>query len=164
MTKKIEIQVCKKVRISKLNIFLKKITGKEFKDNKKIINAPWKYLKEKKMNFFFVIFEKNIIAVAVIIDFKFSRHLSFLYVLKKFRNSNVASQLLKKYFLNTRKIKTIHVTKSLKKALIFYRKFNFIVNYKSNNPIIKNWILRCKKFDNKTFHNRYLLYLAKQSK
>tara|TARA_B100000989_G_C19296970_1_gene366801 strand:+ start:52 stop:558 length:507 start_codon:yes stop_codon:yes gene_type:complete len=162
--KNIEFIVCKKVRISKLNIFLKKITGKEFKYNKKITNAPWKYSKEKKMKFFFAIFEKNIVAVVVIIDFKFSRHLSFLYVLKKFRRSNLATRLLKKYFLNTRKIKTIHVTKSLKKSLIFYKKFNFIVNYNSNNSVINRWILRCKKFDNKTFDNRYLLYSTKQSK
>ena len=164
MMKKIEIEVCKKTGISKLNVFLKKISEKEFKDNKKITNAPWKYLKEKKMKFFFAIFEKNIIGVAVIIDFKFTRHLSFLYILKKFRNSNVGTLLLKKYFLNTKKIKTIHIIKSLKKFLIFYKKFNFIVNYKSNNPIIKSWILRCKKFDNKTFDIRYLLYLANYPK
>ena len=41
---------------------------------------------------------------------------------------------------------------------------DFIVNYKSNNPIIKSWILRCKKFDNKTFDIRYLLYLANYPK
>ena len=157
--KKIKIKIFKKIEISKLKIFLKNISGKEFKNNKKITNAPWKYLKQKNIKFFFAVFEKKIIGVLVIIDFKFSRHLSFFYILKKFRNFNVGTQLFKMYFLNTKKIKTIHVTKSLKKALVFYKKFNFIKNYKNDNPIIKSWILRCKKFDYKTFNKRFLLYL-----
>ena len=41
--KKIKIKISKKIEISKLKIFLKNISGKEFKNNKKITNAPWKY-------------------------------------------------------------------------------------------------------------------------
>lgn len=66
--------------------------------------------------------------------------------------------LLNKYFLKTKKIKTIHVYKNLTKALNFYYKLQFSKYKKSNNSIIKSWILSCKKNDKKVFKKKYLLF------
>jgi predicted acetyltransferase len=147
-----------------LNNFLKKISGKYFKKNKNIENAPWKYRKQKNIKFFFLKIKKNIVGVIVFINFKFSRHLSFFYIIKKFRGKNLGNILFNRYFLNTRKIKTIHVIKSLDKALIFYNRKRFIINKNFNNPAIKKWILRCQKFDKKIFEKRYLLYNVNNEK
>lgn len=158
--KKINYKIVKKVNNLELSNFLKKISGKEFKVNRNIKNAPWKYLKKKKMEFFFIEVNKEIVGVIVLINFKFSKHLSFLYIIKKFRRKKLGSMLLDKYYLNTKKIKTIHVIKSLKRTLSFYKKKGFIIIKKNKNHLIKKWISRCKKFNKKTFKKRYLLYRA----
>ena len=69
---------------SDIKIFLKKITEKEFKINKNIKDAPWKYLNNKKFKFFFVYYHNIILGVMVVINFRFTRHLSFIYLLKEF--------------------------------------------------------------------------------
>ena len=158
--KKINYKIVKKVNNLKLSNFLKKISGKEFRENRNIKNAPWKYLKEKKMESFFIEVNKDIVGVIILINFKFLKHLSFLYIIKKFRMKKLGSMLLDKYFLNTKKIKTIHVIKSLKRTLSFYKKKGFIINKKNKNHLIKKWILRCQQFNKKTFKKRYLLYHA----
>ena len=94
----------------------------------------------------------------MIIDFKFTRHLSFLYILKEYRGLGLGAALLNKFFLRTKKIKTIHVIKSLKKTLFFYKKLKFAKYKKSNNSVVQSWILRCKKHYNKTFKEKYLLF------
>ena len=156
--RKLNLKYKKKTSVLKLNQFIKKINEKEFRENKKISNAPWKYLKENKFKFFYLYFNNNIIGVVVIIDFKSTRHLSFLYILKEFRGMGLGTVLLNKYFLRTKKIKTIHVLKNLNKTLLFYKKLKFSKYKKSNNAIIQSWILRCKKDDNKTFKDKYLLF------
>ena len=156
--RKLNLKFKKKTSINKLNQFIKKITEKEFKESKKISNTPWKYLKEKKFKFFYLYLNNNIIGVVVIIDFKSTRHLSFLYILKEFRGMSLGTVLLKKYFLLTKKIKTIHVNKNLNRTLLFYKKFKFSKYKKNNNSVVQNWILRCKKHDNKTFKDKYLLF------
>lgn len=92
-----KISIKKRTSISNIKNFLRKITGREFKNNKNIKNPPWKYLNEKKFNFFFVMYNNSIIGVIVIIDFKFTRHLSFLYILKEFRNYNLEPFYLQDY-------------------------------------------------------------------
>ena len=94
----------------------------------------------------------------MIIDFTFTRHLSFLYILKEFRNMGLGKVLFNKYFYCTKKIKTIHISKNLKKTLLFYKKLKFAEYKKSNNSVLQSWILRCKKNDNKIFKDRYLLF------
>jgi|688.fasta_scaffold562305_1 predicted acetyltransferase len=160
----INYKIIKKINNLELNNFLKKISGRHFKKNKNIKNAPWKYLKQKNIESFFLKINKNIIGVIVLINFKFSKHLSFLYILKKFRKKNLGSILFNRYFLNTRKIKTIHVIKSLEKTLSFYKRKGFIINKNFNNHIIKKWILRCQKFNKETFEKRYLLYNVNNAK
>ena len=155
---KLNLKYKKKTSVNKLNQFIKKITGKEFRENKKISNTPWKYLKENKFKFFYLYLNNNIIGVVVIIDFKFTRHLNFLYILKEFRGMGLGTVLFNKYFLPTKKIKTIHVDKNLKKTVFFYEKLKFSKYKKSNNSVVQSWILRCKKHDNKTFKDRYLLF------
>ena len=157
VTKKLNFKIVNQVNNKNLINFLKKISVNEFKTNKDINNAPWKYRKDKKLKFFFVKFKKEIIGVIVIINFKFSRHLSFLYIIKEFRNMNLGSKLLDKYFLNTKRVKTIHVKKSLKRTLNYYLKKNFIINKNSKNLIIKKWIQRSEKFNN-SFATRILIY------
>jgi hypothetical protein len=157
ITKKLNFKIVNQVNNKNLINFLKKISGNEFKTNKDINNAPWKYRKDKKLKFFFVKFKKEIIGVMVIINFKFSRHLSFLYIIKEFRNINLGSKLLDKYFLNTKRVKTIHVKKNLKRTLNYYLKKNFIINKNSKNLIIKKWIQRSEKFNN-SFATRVLIY------
>ena len=157
VTKKLNFKIVNQVNNKNLINFLKKISGNEFKINKDINNAPWKYKKDKKFKFFFVKFKKEIIGVMVIINFKFSRHLSFLYIIKEFRNINLGSKLLDKYFLNTKRVKTIHVKKSLKRTLNYYLKKKFIINKNSKNLTIKKWIQRSEKFNN-SFATRILIY------
>ena len=157
ITKKVDFEIVNKVSNKNLINFLKKISGNEFKTNKNINNAPWKYRNDKKLKFFFVKYKKEIIGVIVIINFKFSRHLSFLYIIKEFRNINLGSKLLDKYFLNTKKVKTIHVKKSLKRTLNYYLKKKFLINKNSKNHIIKKWIERSEKFNN-SFATRILIY------
>ena len=127
---KINFKIVNKVSDKNLINFLKKISGDEFKTNKDINNAPWKYKKDKKLKFFFVKFKQEIVGSIVIINFKFSRHLSFLYIIKEFRNINLGSKLLDRYFLNTKKVKTIHVKKSLKRTLNYYLKKKFCYQQK----------------------------------
>ena len=57
-----------------------------------------------------------------------------------------------------KKISDKYFKKNKNKALIFYKRKGFIINKNFNNPTIKKWILRCQKFDKKTFEKRYLLY------
>lgn len=157
ITKKVNFKIVDRVNDINLISFLKKISGKEFKTNKDIKNAPWEHRKDKKLKFFFVKLKKEIIGVIVIINYRFTRHLSFLYIIKEFRNINLGSKLLNKYFLNTKKIKTIHVKKSLKRTLNYYLKKGFVINKNSKNLIIKKWIQRSEKFNN-SFATRILIY------
>jgi ribosomal protein S18 acetylase RimI-like enzyme len=157
ITKKINFKIVNKVSEKILINFLKKISGDEFKTNKDINSAPWKYRKDKKFKFFFVKFKKAIVGAIVIINFKFSRHLSFLYIIKEFRNINLGSKLLDKYFLNTKRVKTVHVKKKLKRTINYYLKKNFVINKNSKNLIIKKWIQRSEKFNN-SFATRILMY------
>ena len=155
--RKLNLKYKKKTSSNKLNQFLKKIFEKEFKENKKKTDTPWKYLKEKKFKFFYCCLDNNIIGVVVIMDLKLTRHLSFLYILKEYRGLGLGKLMLKKYFLRTKKIKTIHVIKNLKRTLFFYKKLKFTTHKRSSNSIVKSWILRCEKFDIKTFKKKYLL-------
>jgi len=59
--KNVNYKIIKKVDNFRLNNFLKKISGKEFRENKNIKNAPWKYLKEKKIESFFIELNKDIV-------------------------------------------------------------------------------------------------------
>tara|TARA_Y100001970_G_scaffold4827_1_gene5490 strand:- start:1840 stop:2334 length:495 start_codon:yes stop_codon:yes gene_type:complete len=137
--------------------FIKNIKEKEFISNRNINNAPWKYRRDKKLKFIFLYSRNKIIGSMVIINFKYTRHLSFLYILKEFRGSNLGTYLMKKFFLNTKKIKTIHITKSLNRSEKFYSKFKFFKNINKKNKIILNWIKKCEIFDTDTFKNRYIL-------
>ena len=48
IAKKINFKIVNKVSDTNLINFLKRISGNEFKTNKNINNAPWKYRKDKK--------------------------------------------------------------------------------------------------------------------
>ena len=132
----------KKIDDKKIANFVKKISSaEEFRKNRSLSNAPWKYLNDNNIDS--LSFEKTneILGVMVIIKNKYVNHLTFLYVLRKYRNLGIGKKLMKYYIKNyNKKILTIHVAKKHKKTILFYSKFGFEI-YKPNykNKIIQKW-------------------------
>lgn len=156
------LKIKKKAHISLINDFISKIKEKNFKQNTKINNTPWCYLKDKRFVFYFLFSEKKIIGVIVIFNNKINKHLSFFYILKKYRGNKLGSFFLKKIFLTGNRLKTIHVLKSLKKTKKFYEKFRFLT-FKKNRHLNKNilkWVANCQKNDKYIYQKKYLLYLC----
>jgi hypothetical protein len=151
------IKVKKKVSEFQLAHFLKQFKEKAFFFNKKKENPPWKYIGNKEFIFKYFIYKKKIIGSIVIFKNKISAHLSFFYILHDYRNNKIGDFFFKKFFLKEKKIKTIHVLKKLKRALNFYKNYNFST-YSDNNYDLKKWVNKCKEFDKNTFKKKLLLF------
>ena len=147
----------KKVTKIKLKKFLKQIKDKDFLIHKDSNKSPWIYLDSKKFSFHFAYEKGNVIGSLITFNSIYSRHLYFLYINEKYRYKGIGSILIKKFLLNTKKIKTVHVLKSLKKILKFYIKNKFKILKKIESLKIKSWVSRCNKYDPKTYHDKYLL-------
>ena len=156
-----QIIIRKKISIKKLINFINTFDGKVFSNNKSIMNPPWKYLNEKKFNFYYLFSNNKVIGSIVILNTKYSRHLSFFYIIKQFRNKGIGSIFLKKVFLSLskKKMKTVHVDKRLKKTIKFYKRNNFIISNKKENNIIKKWVKRCLIFDKNTYRYKHLMFV-----
>ena len=149
--------------------FIKSIKEKSFLQNKSLSSAPWKYIRKKKFNFFFLTKKnKNIVGVIIIINTRFSCHLSFLYLNRNYRNIGLGKNLINFFFLITRKkILTVHIFKKDKKVLKFYKDNGFvklsekaILKYKA----LKIWKQRVIKFDSKSLIERHIFYFHKKNK
>ena len=154
------MKILSRIKKKELLEFISKIEGKEFFLNKNINNAPWKYRKLKNFAFRYVRINNQIVASLVIIKTSYSNHLSFLYILKNKRNKKIGSKLLsifENYQVN-KKLKTVHVTKTLKNSLKFYQKRKYIKIYRKNYILLNRWKKRCLSFDKNTFKTRYLLF------
>lgn len=154
------MKILTKIKKKELLKFISKIEGKEFFLNKNINNAPWKYRKLKNFTFRYVKINNEVVASLVIIKTSYSNHLSFLYILKNKRGKKIGSKLLsifENYQIN-KKLKTVHVTKTLKNSLIFYKKNKYKKIYKKNDILLNRWKKRCLSFDKNTFKTRYLLF------
>lgn len=162
MSKNLRKYLYKKIKIKKtskkkfLKTFLDSIKEKEMKKEKKIYNTPWKYMYNKNLNFRFVFFNKRLICVISYINTYYSRHLYFIYTQKDFRGLGLGEFLLKKYFLNTKKFKTIHVDKD-QKIINFYKKFNFVVPKNYGHFLTRKWLKRCSNFSKNSLLNKKLL-------
>ena len=162
MSKNLKKTVYKKIEIKKtsnkkiLKIFLNSIEEKELKKEKKISNSPWKYMNKKNLNFRFVFFNKKIISVISYINTYYSRHLYFIFTHKNIRGLGLGEFLLRKYFLNTKKFKTIHVDQ-MQKIINFYKKFNFVVPTDHGHFLTQKWIKRCSNFSKNSLTNKKLL-------
>tara|TARA_B100000965_G_C19219738_1_gene595328 strand:+ start:80 stop:559 length:480 start_codon:yes stop_codon:yes gene_type:complete len=152
-------RLSKKVSEEKLKNFIKKIQGKQFAENKNLLNAPWKYIKKKKFEFFFILINNKIIGSLVILNTYYSSHLSFLYIINKYRNNKIGSYLIKKFEnYKKKKLKTIHVTKSLNNAMKFYENKGYTKYINQKDEKLLRWISRCNAFDKTTFNKRFLYY------
>tara|TARA_Y100000816_G_C26068380_1_gene561636 strand:+ start:938 stop:1414 length:477 start_codon:yes stop_codon:yes gene_type:complete len=156
-----KVTIRKKISTKKLINFINTFDDKVFSNNKSLKNPPWKYLKEKKFNFYYLFSNNEAIGSIVVLNTKYSRHLSFFYIIRRFRNKGIGSIFLKKVFLNLskKKMKTVHVDKRLKKTIKFYKKNSFIVSNKKENNIIKKWIKRCLIFDKNTYRYKHLMFV-----
>ena len=152
-----KIKITKKYKLSSLKIFLSKIKEKQFQINKSVHNVPWKFLKLKKFIFYFIYFRDEIIGNITILDNSINKHLYFLYIDRKFRKKGIGSLLLKKRFLRTNKFKTVHVLKSLKETIKFYKKYGFIVSKKNESKNVIKWVNKCTKYEKKTYDDKYLI-------
>ena len=69
----------KKIDYNKIGNFVKKISlSKEFRKNRNLSNAPWKYLNDSNVDFNSFEEMNKIIGVMVIIQHKYVNHLTFL--------------------------------------------------------------------------------------
>ena len=152
-----KIKVTKKYKLNALKKFLLNIKENEFKINRSINNIPWKFLGVSKFDFYFVYFEKKIIGNMTILNSKFNKHLYFLYINKNFRKQGIGNLLMNKIFIKNKKLKTIHVLKTLKETVKFYIKFGFIKSKKNENENIIRWVKKCTKYDKNTFKDKYLI-------
>ena len=79
--------------------FIKSIKEKSFLQNKSLLSTPWKYIRKKNFNFFFLTKKnKNIVGVMIIINTRFSCHLSFLYLNHNYRNIGLGKNLINFFF------------------------------------------------------------------
>lgn len=156
-----KLTIKKKISIKKLNKFVNAIDGKIFNNNKNLKNPPWKYLNLKKFKFYYLISKNNVIGSMVILNTTYSNHLSFFYILNKNRAKGLGSNFLKKVFIDntSKKLKTVHVNKQLKRTIKFYKKHSFFISNKKKNKLIKKWVKRCILFDKNTFKDRHLMIL-----
>lgn len=152
-----KIKVTKKYKLNSLRKFLLNIKEDEFKISRSLNNIPWKYLDIHKFDFYFVYFEKKIIGNITILNNKFNRHLYFLYIDKNFRKKGIGNFLINKIFIKYKKLKTIHVLKTLKNTLKFYKKFSFIKSNKNESKNVIRWVKKCTKYDQNTFKDKYLV-------
>ncbi len=162
MSKKIlsmnnNMKLTKKYNLNSIKIFLSEIKEKQFRPNKSLKGIPWKFLKLKKFNFYFLYVNNKIIGNITILNSVLNKHLYFLYVHKKYRRKGIGKFLLRRKFLKTKKLKTVHVLKSLKNTIKFYQKFNFVVSKKNEGKNVIKWVNKCTTYDNKTFKNKYLI-------
>ena len=148
-----------KKKTKKIILFLKKIKEKEFQINKSFKNTPWIHINDPKFSFYK--FEKNnkIFGLAAVIKMKINSHLQFLYIGKDHRSMGHGEKILKK-ILPQKKFTTVHVPRKLSlRTQRFYAKNRFkLSSLRESNFKIKYWILRCKKFDKKTFIEKKLLF------
>lgn len=162
MSKNFRKYIFEKIKIKKnsnkkfLKIFLNSIKEKELKKEKKISNSPWKYRNKKNLNFRYIFFDKKLISVISYINTNYSRHLYFIYTHEDFRGLGIGEFLLKKYFLNTKKFKTIHVDK-IQKIIKFYKKFNFVVTEDHGHFLTRKWLKRCSNFSKNSLESKKLL-------
>tara|TARA_A100001015_G_scaffold301688_1_gene388877 strand:- start:1564 stop:2064 length:501 start_codon:yes stop_codon:yes gene_type:complete len=152
-----KIKVTKKYKLNSLKKFLLNIKEIEFKINRSINNIPWKFLGVSKFDFYFVYFGNKIIGNITILNNEFNKHLYFLYIDKNFRKQGIGNLLINKIFIKNKKLKTIHVLKTLKETLKFYKKFSFIKSKKNESKNIIRWVKKCKKYDKNTFNDKYLI-------
>lgn len=148
-----------KKKNSNLKKFLRSIKEKNFIENKSFKNTPWIHFKNKNFKFYRIQIKNQIIAVAVIIKLKLNTHLQFFYISKKYRSKGFGKEILKK-LIPTKKFTTVHVPKKLTiRTENFYKKNNFkLSNLHEKHKLIKYWVVRCNKFDPKTFKEKKLLY------
>jgi ribosomal protein S18 acetylase RimI-like enzyme len=147
--------------------FINRIYEKGFLKNKDLESAPWKYLKKKNFNFYFLSNQKlRIIGAIVIINTKYSCHLSFLYLDHGFRNIGLGKSLVEFFFSIAKKnLLTVHIYKKNIRVFNFYKNFGFKKATNSCFLKFKNlliWKMRVKKFDKKSLKKRYLLYYIKK--
>jgi GNAT superfamily N-acetyltransferase len=152
-------------RVHLLN-FLRQIKEKNFSQNKKISSPPWKYIKIKKFKFFFLSYKrKYIVGAMVIINTKFSSHLSFLYIKKNFRKLGLGKKLIKFFIsITKKKLLTVHIFKKDKRVLKFYKDNGFVMVSKQiikKHMRLKIWKQKVQKFDNKSLIQRHILYFYK---
>mgnify|MGYP001391484838 CR=1 FL=1 len=152
-----KIKITKKYKLNSLKKFLLNIKEDEFKISRSIKNIPWKFLGVNKFHFYFVYFENKIIGNITILNNTFNKHLYFLYIDKNFRNKGIGNFLIKKIFIKNKKLKTIHVLKTLKNTIKFYKKFSFIKSKKIESENVIRWVNKCNKYDKSTFRDKYLI-------
>ena len=147
--------------------FIKKFKEKDFLVNNKLNLTPWKYYKNKRFNFYFLsINNKRIIGSLVIINTKYSCHLSFLYIDSDFRKKSLGKKLVNFFFLVTKKkMLTVHVFKKQKKVQKFYLNNGFSKaeknSFKKYNSLVK-WKKRVHQFDKTSLKKRYLFFYIKK--
>ena len=148
-----------KKKTKKLIFFLNKITEKEFQINKSFKNSPWIHINDSKFSFYRFEINKKIIGLSAVIKLKINYHLQFFYISKNFRSLGYGKKILEK-ILPKKKFTTVHVPYTLsRRTQKFYIKNKFkLSNLKEKNSKLKYWILRCRKFDKKTFIEKKLLY------
>ena len=156
-----------KFKLPYLLKFLSRIKEKDFLNNKNIHLPPWKYIKKKNFNFFFLSNQKSkIIGVITIINTKYSCHLSFLYVDHKYRNLGLGKILINFFSsISKKKLLTVHVFKNDLRVLKFYKQNGFLKS--TNKSFLKynalfNWKKRVEKFDSSSLKKRNLLYYIKE--
>ena len=156
-----------KFKLSNLLKFLSRIKEKNFLNNKNIHSPPWKYIKKKNFNFFFLSNQKSkIIGVITIINTKYSCHLSFLYLDHKYRNLGLGKILINFFLsISKKKLLTVHVFKNDLRVLKFYKQNGFLKS--TNKSFLKynaliNWRKRVEKFDSNSLKKRNLLYYIKK--
>ena len=144
------------INSKKFEKFLKNIE-EDFKENKSKKNTPWKYFHLKNFNFFFFIFNKDIIGSIVTSSHRNNLHINFLYILKKFRHKKIGSQLINFIeYKSKKKIISVHVFKNAKKVKIFYEKNGFqeFYSYKKLNE----FKIKAKKFNDNVYKEKKLFY------
>lgn len=146
--------------------FIRRISENDFLKNRDITLTPWKYLNKKNFEFFFLTnLKSKIIGVIVIINTKYSCHLSFLYIDRNFRGLGFGKILIKFFTVITRKnLLTVHVFKNDLRVLKFYKANKFLKATKKSflkNSALNNWRKRVYKFDKSSLRKRYILYFTK---
>ena len=80
MSKKIlsmnnNMKLTKKYNLNSIKIFLSEIKEKQFRPNKSLKGIPWKFLKLKKFNFYFLYVNNKIIGNITILNSVLNKHL-----------------------------------------------------------------------------------------
>ena len=159
--------ISSKFKKSQLIKFTKRIKEKDFLMNNKFNFSPWKYYKIKKFNFYFLSINKSkIIGILVIINTRYSCHLSFLYIDRDYRKEKLGKKLINFFFLITKKkMLTVHVFKKHKGVQNFYLNNGFSKAKKSSFKKYNKlaiWKNRVLKFDNATLKKKYLFFCVKK--